>query len=49
MKTLFGLIKYGGSGMSMMLRELFQLVWDSECIPERWGEEFMIVSLYKKK
>ena len=32
------LIKYSGSGMSMMLRELFQLVWDSECIPERWGE-----------
>ena len=32
------LIKYGGSGMSMMLRELFQLVWDSECIPEHWGE-----------
>ena len=23
------LIKYGGSRMSMMLRELFQLVWDS--------------------
>ena len=32
------LIKYGGSGMSMMLRELFQLIWESECIPERWGE-----------
>ena len=31
-------IKYGESGMSMMLRELFQLVWDSECIPEHWGE-----------
>ena len=28
------LIKYGGSGMSMMLRELFQLIWESECIPE---------------
>ena len=24
------LIKYGGSGMSMMLRELFQFVWDSK-------------------
>ena len=40
-------IKYGGSGMSMMLRELFQLVWNSECIPEYW-EEGMIVSLFKK-
>ena len=29
------LIKYGG--MSMMLRELFQLIWESECIPECWG------------
>ena len=36
------LIKYGG--MNMMLRELFQLVWESECIPERWGEG-MIVKL----
>ena len=41
------LIKYGGSGMSTMLRELFQLIWESECIPERWGEG-MIVSLFKK-
>ena len=41
------LIKYGGSGMSMMLRESFQLIWESECIPERWGEG-MIVSLFKK-
>ena len=41
------LIKYGGSGMSMMLRELFQLIWESECISERWGEG-MIVSLFKK-
>ena len=39
------LIKYGGSGMSMMRRELFQLVWESECIPEQWGEG-MIVSLF---
>ena len=31
-------IKYGGSGMSMMLKELFQLIWKSECIPEHWGE-----------
>ena len=29
--------------MSMMIRELFQLIWESECIPERWGEG-MIVS-----
>ena len=33
--------------MSMMLRELFQLIWESECIPEHWGEG-MIVSLFKK-
>ena len=33
--------------MSMMLRELFSLIWESECIPERWGEG-MIVSLLKK-
>ena len=32
------LIKYRGSGMSMRLRELFQLVWNSECIPERLGK-----------
>ena len=31
------LINYVGNGMSMMLRELFQLVWYSECIPEHWG------------
>ena len=31
----------------MMLRELIQLVWDSECIPGCWGEG-MIVSLFKK-
>ena len=30
------LIKYGG--MSMMLRKLFQLVWNSECIPGCWEE-----------
>ena len=41
------LIKCGGIGMSMMLRELFQLIWESECIPECWGEG-MIVSLFKK-
>ena len=28
------LIKYGGNGMIMMLKELFQLIWDSEYIPE---------------
>ena len=33
--------------MNMMLRELFPLVWNSECIPECWGEG-MIVSLFKK-
>ena len=32
------LIEYGGSGMNMMLREFFQLVRESECIPEQWGE-----------
>ena len=31
------LIKYGGNGMIVMLKELFQLIWDSEYIPERWG------------
>ena len=36
----------GGSGMSMMLRELFQLVWDSECIPEHWEEG--IIAYFKK-
>ena len=41
------LIKYGVSGMSMMLRELFQLIWESEYIPKHWGEG-MIVSLFKK-
>ena len=41
------LIKYGGNGMIMMLKELFQLVWDSEYIPERWGEG-MIISLFQK-
>ena len=41
------LIKYGGNEMIMMLKELFQLIWDSEYIPERWGEG-MIVSLFKK-
>ena len=41
------LIKYGGNGMIMMLKELFQLIWDSEYIPERWGEG-MIISLFKK-
>ena len=39
------LIKSGGSGMSMMLRELFQLIWESECIPEHWREG-MIVGLF---
>ena len=33
-------------GLSMMLRELFQFVWESECIPERCGG--MIVSLFKE-
>ena len=33
--------------MIMMLKELFQLIWDSEYIPERWGEG-MIISLFKK-
>ena len=28
------LIKYGGNGMIMLLKELFQLIWDSEYIPE---------------
>ena len=43
------LIKYGGNGMIMMLKELFQLtcIWDSEYIPEQWGEG-MIISLFKK-
>ena len=41
------LTKYGGNGIIMMLKELFQLIWDSEYIPERW-EEGMIVSLFKK-
>ena len=41
------LIKYSGNGMIMMLKELFQLIWDSEYIPEQWGEG-MIVSLFKK-
>ena len=41
------LIKYGGNGMIMMLKELFQLIWNSEYIPERWGEG-MIISLFKK-
>ena len=42
-----GLIKYGGNGMIMMLKELFQLILYSEYIPERWGDG-MIVSLIKK-
>ena len=29
--------------MTMMLRGFFQLVWDSECIPEHWRKG-MIVS-----
>ena len=33
--------------MIMMLKELFQLIWDSEYIPEQLGEG-MIVSLFKK-
>ena len=41
------LIKYGGNEMIMMLQKLFQLIWDSEYLPERWGES-MIVSLFKK-
>ena len=41
------LIKYGGNGMIMMLKELFQLIWDSEYIPERWGEG-IIISLFQK-
>ena len=41
------LIKYGGYGMIMMLKELFQFIWDSEYIPEQWGEG-MIISLFKK-
>ena len=36
-----------GNGMIMMLKELFQLIWDSEYIPERWGKG-MIISLFKK-
>ena len=36
-----------GNGMIMMLKELFQLTWDSEYIPEQWGEG-MIVSSFKK-
>ena len=31
----------------MMLRELFQLIWESECIHECWGEG-IIVGLFKK-
>ena len=41
------LIKYGGNRIIMMLKELFQLIWDSEYIPERWGEG-MTASLFKK-
>ena len=41
------LIKYGGNGVIMMLKELFLLIWDSEYIPEQWREG-MIVSLFKK-
>ena len=33
--------------MIMMLKDLFQLIWDNEYIPEQWGEG-MIVSLFKK-
>ena len=40
------LIEYGGSGISMMIRELFQLVWESECMHSHalWGG--MIVNLF---
>ena len=35
--------------MSMMLRELFQPVWDSECIPKhRGGGVGVIVSVFEK-
>ena len=43
------LIKYGGSGMSMMLRELFQLILESECIPECWGEKLIARSCALKQ
>ena len=33
--------------MIMMLKELFQLIWDNEYIPEQWPEG-TIVSLFKK-
>ena len=38
------LIEYGGNGMIVMLKELFQLIWDSEYIPERWGEGMIAYS-----
>ena len=45
MVLLVSELNNGESGMSMILRELFQLVWESECISESWGEG-MIVSLF---
>ena len=39
------LLKYGGSGMVCLLKQLFSVVWHDETIPRQWREGLI---LFKK-
>ena len=41
------LFKYGGKGMTNLLKVLYEVVWTEESVPKLWRQG-LIVSLYKK-
>ena len=41
------LLKYGGSGMVELLKQLFTVIWREEIVPPQWREG-LIVNLFKK-
>ena len=42
-----GALKYGGSGMLDLLKQLFTVIWREEFVPPQWREG-LIVNLFKK-
>ena len=41
------LLKYGGSGMVILLEQLFSVIWCEEAVSRQWREG-LIVNLFKK-
>ena len=42
------LLKYGGSGMVELLKQLFTVIWGEEFVPPQWREG-LIVNLFDKE